>query len=228
MRYRLTETPEFLRMRANQEPVRRLPIAAALAGQKLSILIGLGLVVGAAAAVYVLFLVLPSYAVRTLHLAPFIGFVAPAIGGTALAAFSPIAGLLADQVGFRRVIVSAAALFILSLYPAFSWLYAAPGLGRLAAVQCLCGLLLAGYLGPLSAVLAQLYPVESRATSLAIANNVGVGLFGGFAPFIVTWLLAVTGNPLVPAFYVAFAMAISLVCVACLPSRRRPVIPDAV
>jgi hypothetical protein len=35
-------------------------------------------------------------------------------------------------------------------------------------------------------------------------------LFGGFAQFIVTWLIHVTASPLAPVFYVIFGAAVGL------------------
>jgi MFS transporter, MHS family, proline/betaine transporter len=52
-----------------------------------------------------------------------------------------------------------------------------------------------------------------RYTALSIGYNVAVAIFGGFAPFIATWLIRETGNPLAPAFYVIAAAVITLVIV---------------
>ena len=38
-------------------------------------------------------------------------------------------------------------------------------------------------------------------------------LFGGFAPLTVTWLIAITGNKLMPAFYIIAAAMLSIVVV---------------
>jgi len=45
--------------------------------------------------------------------------------------------------------------------------------------------------------------------------------FGGFAPFYVTWLIAATGSPLAPVFYVTFGIAISLVSACFVIDRVR-------
>ena len=49
-----------------------------------------------------------------------------------------------------------------------------------------------------------------RRTGLGIAYNMTVMLFGGFAPFFVTWLIQITGLPVAPAFYVMFGVAAGL------------------
>ena len=35
-------------------------------------------------------------------------------------------------------------------------------------------------------------------------------IFGGFAQFIVTWLIKTTGSPMAPAYYVMFGVALGL------------------
>jgi MFS transporter, MHS family, proline/betaine transporter len=45
-------------------------------------------------------------------------------------------------------------------------------------------------------------------------------IFGGFGPFIVTWLIKTTGSPLAPTYYVMAGLALSLVAVACMPGKR--------
>jgi MHS family proline/betaine transporter-like MFS transporter len=62
-------------------------------------------------------------------------------------------------------------------------------------------------------MLAGLFPVEVRSTGMAIAYNLGVSLFGGFAPLTVTWLIAETGSKLMPAYYIIAAALLSIVVV---------------
>jgi MHS family proline/betaine transporter-like MFS transporter len=50
-----------------------------------------------------------------------------------------------------------------------------------------------------------------RYTALSIGYNIAVALFGGFAPFIATFLVRVTGNNHAPAVYVIAAAIITLV-----------------
>ncbi len=70
--------------------------------------------------------------------------------------------------------------------------------------------LIAGFSGPAPAAMAELYPPAMRSTGLSIAYNLAVTIFGGFAPFITTWLIVQTGSSLAPAWYVMLAAAISL------------------
>ena len=76
------------------------------------------------------------------------------------------------------------------------------------------------YFGPLSALMAESFPVSTRATGRSIAYNVGVAVFGGFTPAIVIWLISVTGNKAAPSFYLMFTAIVSLVALAVISRER--------
>ncbi|WGS19469.1 MULTISPECIES: hypothetical protein [unclassified Bradyrhizobium] len=78
---------------------------------------------------------------------------------------------------------------------------------------------MAVYAGPAMSVFAELFPTRMRSTAVSLVYGVTVVLAGGFAPLIVTWLIAVTGNPLAPALYVVGAAIISAIAVLGLRDR---------
>jgi MHS family proline/betaine transporter-like MFS transporter len=43
-----------------------------------------------------------------------------------------------------------------------------------------------------------------------------VAIFGGFAPFIATWLIEKTGSPISPVYYVIAAAIVSAIVIATL------------
>ena len=47
-------------------------------------------------------------------------------------------------------------------------------------------------------------------------------MFGGFAPFVATWLIAQTGDPLSPSLYL---MAIALLSIMARPAIQRRAVP---
>jgi MFS transporter, MHS family, proline/betaine transporter len=77
--------------------------------------------------------------------------------------------------------------------------------------------------GPISTALAEQFQANVRSTGLRIAYNMAVMLFGGFAPFFVTWLIQTTGLPVAPAFYVMFGAAVGLLASLLLRERARGV-----
>jgi MFS transporter, MHS family, proline/betaine transporter len=64
--------------------------------------------------------------------------------------------------------------------------------------------------------LVEMFSTKSRLMGLSTSFNASTGLFGGFAPFIATSLVAATGAPTSVAFFVMASAVISLVAVLML------------
>lgn len=159
---------------------------------------------------YVLLFYMPTYAVKVLSVPQSDGFIAGMVGGCTIMLFAPLVGRLADRIG-RRVLLSGSALLILVLaWPMFAYINHVPGLSSLLVFQLVFGILIATYTGPILAAFSELFPARVLSTGLSVAYNFAVTIFGGFASFIITWLIATTGSSMAPAIYVMIAAAISL------------------
>jgi MHS family proline/betaine transporter-like MFS transporter len=90
-------------------------------------------------------------------------------------------------------------------------------------------LIKAGYSGVLPSLLAEQFPVHSRAVGIAFSYSVSVTIFGGFAPFVATWLIAETGDPLSPSFYLMATALLSIIALLAIQRRtvRAREVPDA-
>src|SRR5580704_3311798 len=102
-------------------------------------------------------------------------------------------------------------LFLLTAYPAFYLIVAYPSLAACVLAVGLLNLVKAGYSGVLPSLLSEQFPVEVRAVGVAFSYSISVSIFGGFAPFVATWLIAQTGDPLSPSYYLVFTALLSLV-----------------
>ena len=71
--------------------------------------------------------------------------------------------------------------------------------------------MLGAFFGPMSTALAEQFQTQVRSTGLGTAYNIAVMVFGGFAPFFVTWMIQATSLAVAPAFYVIFGAAVGLV-----------------
>jgi MHS family proline/betaine transporter-like MFS transporter len=103
----------------------------------------------------------------------------------------------------------------------FAWLTTAPSLVALATVQFVAAILMAIFSGPGPALLCELFPLAVRTTGLSVGYNLVTAIFGGFAPFIGTWLVRETGQKVAPAYYVMVCAAVSLVAILCVRERSR-------
>ena len=178
---------------------------------------GVGLCVGGTAANAVIVLYMSTYAIRQLSMPPTTALFAGVAAGLITLIAAPIAGALSDRFGRRKLIGTSYALIALSIYPAFLLINAVPTLPTLLSVVLVLGALNAGGAAPVIIGLAEIFPTQVRATGMSLVYALGVALFGGFGQFIVTWLIAITGNPFAPAFYVIACCVATLVALRFTP-----------
>ncbi|MGF7001162.1 MFS transporter [Paraburkholderia sp. GAS32] len=199
---------------STQSTHRSAPVRDLLAHNKGRILLAAGIMAVSTAASYLMILYMPTYAVKQLHLPASTGFAATVVTGTILMLFTPLMGHLADKFGRSRMMVISAFITFATIYPCFAWLFSSPSLPMLMAIMVLAGVLKAIYFGPLAAVLSSLFPTSLRSTGLGFSYNIGVMVFGGFTPWLVTAMIGATHNPLSPAFYLMACAVLSLACIA--------------
>jgi MHS family proline/betaine transporter-like MFS transporter len=205
IRSQVGETPEFEQQGPAHAPIRDL-----FATHWDRLLMCIGIVVLSTSSNYII-LYMPTYAIKELHLPQMLGFIATLVGGILLTIGAPYFGHLSDKIGRLRMMVVVSILFALSAYPAFVLLVAHPSLAGIVGIVCWLSLLKAAYSGVLPALMSELFPTATRSTGIALAYNISVPIFGGFAPLIASWLIAVTHSPLAPSFYLIGTSVLSLI-----------------
>jgi MFS family permease len=223
IRRHIEEPEEFVATRGARTP---LPgFSAVLAGNLRAILVTFGLVVCGTITYYVLLVYMPTFAQQQLGLSLGDAFKVQVAALLLLTAVVPAFGALSDRLGRRPVLLSGAALLLLTLYPLFAQAHANPGFGTLLLMQMTLCALLGVFYGPLATAVAEQFPTGVRSTGLSLAYNLAVMLFGGFAQFFVTLLIDLTGNPLAAAYYVMLGCGVGLVAAWFVPPAghaRRP------
>ena len=126
-----------------------------------------------------------------------------------LAVLIPVFGALSDRVGRRPLLLISCAFFVILTLPLFSVLLGKPGFGVLVLIQALFGAAIALYSGAGPAAIAEMFHTIGRSSWMTPSYALAVAIFGGFAPFIATWLISATGSPMAPAYYVMAGSAIS-------------------
>jgi len=178
--------------------------------QKLRVVLAIG-ALAVSTAVNYLIVYMPTYVVKTLNLAPTVGFTATLAAAVAVTILTPVAGTVSDRVGRTTHMIAVGLLLLVSVFPAFLLLTRT----LVAAVIVLAVLYLATlkalYFGPLAALMSELFPPATRATGLGLSYNIGVTVFGGMGPAFMTWLggFALIGN-LAPGYYLTVVCALSL------------------
>jgi MFS transporter, MHS family, proline/betaine transporter len=204
----LDETAVFLESsrRADTRPA----LGAAVAAHTKETLVCMGIVIAGTISFYIILLYMPTFARVQLHLPLDQAFLAQSVSLAFLIVLTPIFGALSDRIGRKPIMIGALVLYLALTYPLFSWLHANPTFINLMITQIVLCSVVGVFFGPLATVLAEQFPAHMRSTGLGIAYNIAVMVFGGFAPFFVTWLIQTTGTPVAPAFYVMFGAAVGL------------------
>ncbi|MDR6584368.1 MULTISPECIES: MFS transporter [Herbaspirillum] len=178
------------------------------------VLVAMGILSVSTAATYLMLLYMPTFAIKQLHLPQSTAFAAAAVTGAILMVGAPFMGLLADRYGRTRIMVVSTVLTLATIYGSFVWVIAQPSVWVMMAIMIWAGILKAVYFGSLGVVLSSIFPPATRVRGMGISYSLGATVFGGFTPFMVTWLVGKTGNPVSPSYYLMGCAAISLVCVS--------------
>lgn len=138
----------------------------------------------------------------------------------------PIAGVISDRVGRRKVLLIGALASAIAAVPAYQ-LASTGSLGTAIAGQVLLAVCLSTFFGPFGVAFLELFPTRTRFSGAALGYNAAYVAFGGTAPLIGTWLVDATGNLLAPAYYMAgLAIAVVLVTLKLPESHQRSLVTD--
>jgi len=196
------------------------PVKQVFLHQKLGVILSIG-ALAISTAVNYLIVYMPTYAVKTLNLPPIVGFVATFAAGIVLTFLTPVAGMISDKVGRTTHMIAVNLLLLVSIYPAFLLLTRNPTPTVIVVAVFWLAILKSLYYGPLAALMSELFPAATRGTGLGLGYNIGVTLFGGMGPVIMTWLggIAFIGD-LAPGYYLTLVCVVSLS--ALITIRRTP------
>lgn len=213
IRRHVHEPASFAATAPEAAPLKRL-----FGRQKALMLLAIGLMVISTAVNYMLNYV-PTYATKNLHLSGSVAFTATLLAGVILTVVTPLMGLWAERIGRVPLMWGSLLLLILTIYPAFALVVRHTTPLTLILLVCWMALLKSVYFSTVPSVMADLFPMGTRASGMAISYNVAVTVFGGFAPLICTLLISATGTSLAPGYYL---MAMSVISgFALLRSQRR-------
>jgi MHS family proline/betaine transporter-like MFS transporter len=223
MRTRVPETPAFTRVMAAHEATR-VPLKDLFAqyGGAVATAIGISAISVTLQYMYVVFL--PTYATQTLKIDQQAAFYTSAIGSVINIALLPVMGALSDRIGRRVMVVGCAFLSLTTTYPLFLLLVHFPSSTGLLAVQVASNIIQPIFTGAIGAILAELFVTKVRYTALSLSYAISVITFGGFSPFIATFLVRTTGDLLSPAYLVMGVALISGVAAMFVKERGRTVL----
>ncbi|QJU55151.1 MFS transporter [Herbiconiux sp. KACC 21604] len=215
IRRRLDETPYFLSL-AKQGDTSEHPIRSALSGSRQWRLLITAFLITAlnAASFYMLAGYLPTFARTSLELTGFAA-LAPVVIAVACAIVAEvIAARISDRVGRKRVLMVTAIGHLVLALPCFL-LITSGQFGLIVLGLVILSAPIGGYAAVTNSTLIELFPTRVRVSGHGITYNLSVAIFGGAAPYLLTWLTGMTGSMLVGAFYL---MALAVIAIPVLLS----------
>ena len=220
VRLKLDDTPVFQQLKTKNEVVKS-PLLHHTRRNIKPILLTIAFAAVQGLGYYYLATYVVNYLQVTLKLERANSLLLSGIGLLVYMALCPVAGLLSDKFGRRKLNIIGTIGYIVLPIPVFMMM----STGNPALI--IFGLLLLGMTQCLVSVttvvmLVELFPASSRATSSAIGFNIALAFLAGPGPYIAAALVVATGNPIAPAFYmVAIAVVALVVLIKWLPESSR-------
>ena len=220
MRSRMAESPVYQALAAAHRTART-PLREIFARFPGKLLGMAGLIVISSAALYLILIFLPLYAVRELGVAPAETQISTIVATSAEALVILGCGRIADRVGALPVLACGSAAYALAAWPLFAALVAAPTFATLLTVQLTAAVLLGVVSAPLPSAMSRLLPAEVRTTGIGLIYNAVGAILGGLGPLIVTALVAATGDRAAPGWWAAATGAVGAIAAFWLWRRHK-------
>jgi MHS family proline/betaine transporter-like MFS transporter len=179
-----------------------------------------GIIVIWTVAYYAILTYMPVFTARYSHLGPAAALWSNALSLFVLAVTIPFFGMLADRIGRKPLLLIGAGGFALLSYPLFLLIVNSESVLPIVLAQIVFALMTAIYSGGAPAAVTEIFPAASRLLWMSTGYSLTVALFGGFGPYISTWLVRTTGSPLSPVFYIVGCACLSLAVILPLKETR--------
>jgi len=134
---------------------------------------------------------------------------------------------LSDRIGRKPILAGAAFGLLLFSWPLMALMQT--GQTPLIVLGQFGFALLIGSYGAINPIaICEIFPRHVRCSAVSTAYNITLGVAGGSAPAVATWLIGLTGDPMLPAFYIMAGAAISAAAALSVHDRSREAIGDSV
>lgn len=124
----------------------------------------------------------------------------------------PLAGYIADKIGYSRIMILSSIFSFIYAYPFFHIIYNKSFINIMVA-EILFLSLSQLFVAPINAFMTQLFTIHSRYTGTAFGYCIGMALFGGTTPYVSLSLINWSGNAILPFVYVMFVCLIGFTSV---------------
>jgi MFS family permease len=163
---------------------------------------------------------MPVYAKATLGLTQAISSAVPIALGVASVLFALCGGWLTDRVGRRPILIWPRAIIAVIALPAFYWLEHAPTAFAVYAVTFVLSAFSSVNAAAIIVGIPEALPGNVRSAGLSIVYAFAVSIFGGSTNYVVNKLIAISGDKLMPAYYLIGFSIVGTVAALLIPESR--------
>ncbi|MBM6588938.1 MFS transporter [Brevibacterium sp. RIT 803] len=190
IRLKIVESPEFNAV-AETDTKAPVPVLEAIRKHPLNILLAAVMCLAPFVNFYLFATFILTYATTELGFDRSFVLVVVAVAGFVEIFTIPACAALSDRIGRRKIFLTGAVLFALYAYPFFLINDAIPTKATFA-ISVFVGLALIHpfMYGPMATLFAELFPPQIRYSGASLGYQIGAIFGGGFAPLILTSLLA--------------------------------------
>ncbi|MGL4350414.1 MAG: glycine betaine/L-proline transporter ProP [Plesiomonas shigelloides] len=215
LRHALEETPAFqkhsenLQQHSAADAPQPVSFAEIARGHWRSLLSCVGLVIATNVTYYMLLTYMPSYLSHNLHYPEDHGILIIIVVMLGMLFVQPVIGLLSDRFGRRPFVIGGSIGLLLLAVPCFM-LITSGSLVLIFAGLLVLAVLLNAFTGVMASSLPAMFPTKIRYSALAIAFNISV-LIAGLTPTLSAWLVEVTQNLYMPAYYLMASAVVGVI-----------------
>jgi MHS family proline/betaine transporter-like MFS transporter len=203
----LHESPVYLKAKESND-LSSQPVREVLTHHSKPLLVGIGLYLTVCVPFYMLTLFMKSYMTGSLGFTS-VETLRVNLWSLAVATMAiPVGAYVSDIYGRRPVLKYTAMVIMLVAYP-FLWLLNNTSMEVVLFSQVVFAALVGFYMGPIPAVLVELFPTRVRFTGVSASYNLSVAAFGGTAPLVGTWLVNHARHDSI-ALYIVFFTVMTL------------------
>lgn len=134
---------------------------------------------------------------------------------------------LSDRIGRKPILAGAALGLLLFSWPLMSLMQTGDTL-LIFLGQFGFAVLVGAYGGVNPIAICEIFPRNIRCSAVSTGYNLTLGIAAGTAPTVVTWLMDLTGQANMPAFYIMAAAAISAAAALSVKEKSRLAIRDSI
>ncbi|MBM7070584.1 MFS transporter [Shewanella sp. 202IG2-18] len=211
LRKNLSETPLFKTTSVKQEE-GYIPSLFLVKNYLLQFIQAVSILCLSAVSMFLLFVYMPTYltnfrvshSLTTSHIQLF-----NTVNLGLFSLFMLLFGYLSDYLGRKKLVVIGSFLLLVLSYPSFNALLNGSQYAVFLSLIIL-GVSFSLVASSYGAMLAELFPSKVRYTGVGLTYNVAIAALGGTTPLIATYIIKITNNPLMPAYYLMLFAGLSL------------------